>query len=609
MIPRGARGRSVVRLAPIALLAFVLLALAVVLPDDRASDPSSSGSEAAWSTPIVPGEVGQAFLGGATARRPALLAEKQRHLIAGDVAGVARVNGLLAGEASMRAAMVLDRWLPRRDRATGLLPTSLDPDGQVWSYQNTASDLFPHLTIAANLLAPDRYRALLDVFGSERRRSPALPDTVALPSGELAGLPNDERIFGAAEYAKDALLPLLERLGPDPWLGRLAEIADAVLDASTTPTPHRGPIPGDSTEVNGSMLQVLTRLYWASGEPRFLAAADRIAATYLEDVMPRTTYLPPNRWDFVEHEPLDRRRFRLSDHGNEVLAGLIEWHLAETVTGQPAAAAHRQVIRRMLDRLLDKARTPDGMWLRVIEIPSGKVEQEGVTDSWGYVFQAYLAQAYVEAIAAGGEPERATRYREAALTALRALPSYRYYAWEKGSMDGYADAVEGALYLMSELEEPAAGAWVDEQIAVMYGAQQPDGRVLDGYLDGNFIRTTLLYGSWLTHGVRPQPWAPGIVLGAAADGACLVLWMSSPTDWSGRLLFDTPRHRLHGRLPADYPRLNKWPEWFAVEPDASYALSWAASAPDLESGERLASGLPVELPAGAEQTLRVCPVR
>jgi hypothetical protein len=357
--------------------------------------------------------------------------------------------------------------------------------------------------------------------------------------------------------------------------------------------------------VNGNMLQVLIRLYWATGDERYLEMSERIGATYLEDVFPTTTNLPPNRWDFVEKEPLDRRRFRLSDHGNEVLSGLIEWHLAETILKQPDAPAHRQPIHRMLDRLLDKARNPDGLWFRVIEIPSGKIEQEGLTDSWGYVFQAYLTQAYIETLAEDGDRERAARYRQAALTGLQALPKYRYYGWEQGAPDGYADAIEGAIYLLNELQVPAAGAWVDDQIAVLYGWQDRDGRALDGYLDGNFIRTALLYGFWLTQGARLEPWSPHLLVGAAPDGECLAISAYSADDWNGRLVLDTPRHRLHGHLPADYPRLNKWPEWFTADEGMSYTVE-SPDGKTTEPGERLAAGLPMSLQAGTEQQLRVC---
>jgi hypothetical protein len=538
--------------------------------------------------------------------RAALLAEKHRLEAARDARGVARLNAVLAGEAFARASRPVERWLAWRDGKSGLFPREPRADRRVWVYADTGADLFGHLALGAYLLAPERYPDLLNALEAERRLEPRLPDDVDLVTGQPLGLPLVERTFGVAEYVKDGLLPLIERSGPEPWLGRSVELVDAILAEAAVPT-RRGPIPADSTEVNGDLLQVLARLGWATGEPRYHEAAERIALAYL-DVFPTTRYLPPNRWDFMENEPLDRRRFRLSDHGNEVFSGLIEWHLAETLRGAPGATEHRQALRRLLDRLLETGRGPDGLWFRVVEIPSGKVEQEGLTDNWGYLLQAYLTAALIEEQAPDGDPERARVYRAAAQQALAAVPNYRFYDWQRGEMDGYADTVESALYLLNRLEAPAAAAWVDDQMPVLYGFQAADGAVLDAYLDGNFIRTSLLYGLSQSAGLVPRPWREGLLVGAAAEGACLAVAAASVEPWSGRLAFDTPRHRLHLGLPLNYPRLNEWPEWFVVEPERNYrVLDQTSGLETRHSGQQLSAGLSLSLPAGGEHHLQVCP--
>ena len=537
--------------------------------------------------------------------RSELLAEKQRLLAEGDARGVARLNAVLAGEAYARTARVVNRWLAWRDGETGLFPRALEHDQRAWVYGDTGADLFGHLALGAYFLVPERYPDLLATLTAERRLSPRLPDDVSLPSGRALGLSLPERTFGVAEYVKDGLLPLMERVGPEPWLARSVELVDAILDEAAVPT-RRGPIPADSTEVNGDLLQVLSRLAWATGEQRYWEAADRIALAYL-DVLPTTRYLPPHRWDFLENEPIERRRFRLSDHGNEVLSGLIEWHLGETLRGEPSAIEHRQAIRRLLDRLLETGRSGDGLWYRVVEIPSGEVEQEGLTDNWGYLLQAYLTAALIEEHAPDGDPARAATYRQAALRALDAIPSYDFYAWQKGEMDGYADTLESALYLLNRLQDPEATTWVDEQMPVLYGFQAADGRVLDTYLDGNFIRTTLLYAFARSGGVAPRPWREGVLVGATPDQDCLVVVAASAVPWTGRLVFDTARHRLHLGLPLNYPRLNEWPEWFVAEPGRDYRVFDQAGAERRLSGEQLAAGLPVRLAAGGERHLRVCP--
>jgi hypothetical protein len=545
---------------------------------------------------------------GTALNRGDVLRERASRAWAGDHVGVARLNAIFAAEGFRRSRLVLDRWIPRVDPGTGLVPSDVLPEGQKWAYGDTGSDLYPHLTIAAQLLEPDAYQVFLGVLAAERKLGPDVPDDVRVPGGQPLGLSLKDRIFGNAEYAKDGLLPMLDRLGPEPWLGRLVEIADKILAASETPTRSHGMVPADSTEVNGDMLQVLARTYWATGDKKYLDAASRIARTYTQEVLPSTTYLPPNRWDFVEKEPLDRRRFRLSDHGNEILPGLLEWHFAATFSGDPEAPADRITIRRMLDRLADRGRSPDGLWMRVIEIPSGKVEQDGFSDNWGYVSQAFLIQALIEREAPGGDPAAAARYREVAAKSLGALASYRFYNWQSGEMDGYADAIESAVYILHEVDDPAAELWLDDQIGALYGYQATDGAVVERDLDGNFIRSALLNAFRLTGGARLDPWSPELLLGGSRDGACLTLWAASSQDWQGRLVLDRPRHRDFMNMPYDYARLNKWPEWFTASAGSSYRVVDSQGSTTELDGRALVDGLPMELSAGQERTIRVCPV-
>ena len=538
--------------------------------------------------------------------RRALLAERAQLRAAGDMAGVARLNSVLASEAFERAASVTTRWLDRRDAPTGLFPHTLRPDGRVWSYGDAGSDLFPFLGIATAHLIPDRYDEILATLASERRLTRGFPVDVALDTLLPVELEPEKGMLNVVEYAKDGLLPLLEALGPDPWLYRLREVMDAVIIASETPTPT-GMIPSAAAEVNGSALQALARLTWATDDPRYLQMGRQIAAAYLDYALPTTEHLPPHRWDFMENEPIGPRRFYLGDHGNEIVAGLVEWHRIETRLGLPEAPAHREAINKMLDRLLQKGRTPEGLWYGIIDVPSGKVRDRDLSDNWGYLGQAYLDQAAAERAAPRGDPATAARYQQAAVTMLRAVTAVDFYEWEEGTMDGYADTLESALYLLRYLDDPVAADWVDEQVAVLYGFQHDDGSVTDENIDGNFVRTVLLYGLSMTRGARLEPWTPTVALGAAPDGACLSVHLHAETFWRGEVLFDVPRHRQHVRLDADYPRLNQWPEWWAVEPDRRYAVTFQdGTLLDLE-GSSLAAGLPIALVPGTEHQLRVCP--
>jgi hypothetical protein len=518
----------------------------------------------------------------------------------------ARGNALLASEAFRRAALAAERWLDRRDARTGLFPHTLRGDREQWTYGDVGSDLYPFLAIATRLLLPARTPEIMAVLAAERAASSGLPRDVDLKTGRLIRRDPDKEMLAAVEYAKDGLLPLVELLGPDPWLPRLREVTDAALAAASVPTRH-GPIPADSTEVNGSTLQVLSRLYWLTRDPAYLQMGRKIAAAYLDDALPDTGYLPIHRWDFVDDEPIGPRRFHLGDHGAEIVSGLIEWHRVEVLTGVSEATAHRRAIRLMLDRLLKTGRTPEGLWFEAVEFPSGRVYDRDVSDNWGYLGQAYLDHSAIERSEPDGDPVAAARYERAAADLLRAVTAFRAHRWEDGTMDGYADTLEGAIYLLRYLDVPEAESWADEEIAGLYRFQRSDGRVTDQNIDGNFIRTVLLYAFAKTHGARVEPWEPSVALGAAREGGCLRLFAHSDTPWAGRLVFDTPRHRAHFGLPDDYPRLNQWPEYFAVEAEREYTVLDQAGHEQVHAGDVLGAGLPLTLDAETAHAFQVCP--
>jgi hypothetical protein len=117
----------------------------------------------------------------------------------------------------------------------------------------------------------------------------------------------------------------------------------------------------------------------------------------------------------------------------------------------------------------------------------------------------------------------------------------------------------------------------------------------------------MLYGLSLTGGARLVPWNDGVSIGAARDGACLELHLHAEAPWIGRLVFDAERHRLNLGLPTDYPRLNQWPEWFAVAADRPYVLSDRLGQQTVHRGEALIGGLPLNLEPDNAYRLRACP--
>jgi hypothetical protein len=534
--------------------------------------------------------------------RSQVIEVKHRSHATGDASGAAQAAGVLAAEGQLRAARVLDVWIRRIDPKTGLLPKGLTAEDQVWDYANAGADLYPHLVIAAALLRPSVEPALVQVLSSERAMAPAgqLPRDVDLTSDRVKEGSLDDRIYGAVEFAKDGLLPLTERLGGEPWVSRMRELARAVDDAAPVKTRF-GQIPSERSEVNGQALQVLSRLYWATGDDVYRASAERIARAYLELALPDTDWLPTRSWDF-KRDRSSTQVLQLRDHGNEVVAGLVEYHLIETVRGDPSVPGHRVQVRAMLDRLLEVGRTPEGLWKSEIDLKTGKAKSHALSDNWGYLYAAYLTQATIEETWPGGDPVVAERYRGAARAGLEAATRLDLYPWQGTEQDGYADTIESALYVFSRLPSPTAAAWIDRQAGTLFGAQRDDGRVEDGYLDGNFIRTALLYSAWQSQGVRVDPWEPGTMLGAVSDGECLMIAISTGREWQGRVVFDAPRHRLHFGLPVDYPRLNEWQEWWVAEPGREYSISLPDGSQQDLKGEQLLDGLVLTLdPEGAYQ--------
>lgn len=593
-VARGQPGQPIVSLA---------------VPDATAIELAAQakrGDELGW----LRSELGAAVWPSGAASRSDLVNERHQLRASGDVIGAARRNGILAAEAQIRASRVLTRWRGRLDPETGLLPKGVEPDDHLWDYADAGADLFPHLLIAAHLLSHDASPLLTAVIDNERRiGGPGLPRNVDLETNRPDPRRRDQ-MYGAVEYAKDGLLPLTERLGPGPWLDRMQEIMQAVDDGSTVQTRF-GPIPSEEGEVNGQALQVFARLFWATGDMRYRVAASRIAHAYLDQVLPDTDWIPTRSWDF-DRERADTSVVQLRDHGNEIVAGLVEYHLIETTLELPEAVDHRLRIRKMLDRLLVVGRDGDGMWRSAIDLKTGQSLKDTLSDNWGYLYAAYLTQALIEEHWPGQDGtvarQYADRYRAAAREGLVGVSNLDLYPWQGTEQDGYADTIESALYLLNRLDVPTAARWTDRQAGTLFGAQADDGRVEDRYLDGNFVRTALLYAAWRSGGTRLQPWSASATVGAERDGPCMAIVVVTGEDWNGRLVFDRPRHAAHLHLPLNYPRLNEWPEWFTVQEGASYRvediLTGRAS---IFGAPALIDGLPLALTAGAEQQFRVCP--
>jgi hypothetical protein len=499
-------------------------------------------------------------------------------------AQTAKDNGAAYARAIAASERTLHAWLRDADPKTGLMPDRLTGDSRVSTPHNFAADLYPYLILTARLTDPALYEGrMLEMLRHEVRHMTAagsVPGSLDLRTGTLG----EPSLFGAGEYAKDGLITVTELLGRTPWFHRMADlIADAMAQA-----PHDskwGRLPAVDSELNGDFLQVLVRLYPMTGDARYLAWARRIGDAYVEEVLPGNFGVPSTKWNFATHS--GEAQLRLRDHGNELVVGLTLLFALESDLQSERAARYAPVVRRMLDQVLASANA-DGMLYNQVDAKTLAPLNQGLSDNWGYVYGAVYTFYQVT-----GE----VKYRDAVRKVLRNLPKYPAHVWEPrpndptlplGSFDGYADAIESALYLVNREPVPEALAWIETETARMLAMQRPDGHLEDWYGEGNFNRTLLIYALMKSQGVMPAERAPGLQVGAVRDGEALRLHVAGVP--AVRLQFDIARHRRVINLAKNYVRLNEFPEWFVVEPNWLYRVSGGAEPPRLRLGAELMQG-------------------
>jgi hypothetical protein len=531
-----------------------------------------------------------------------------------DYEQAAMLNATLSQEAFQRAYRTLKAWETVRDPDTGLIPWAISPWYQDWNANSVTGNLFSHLVIASCHLDPANKALWEQTMATERRICGAMPCSIEFDSGAVMEQDVDTLIQGASEYSRDGLLSIVERFGSGPWFDRVIEVADAILDAAYVET-QAGPIPSNGTAVNGSQLQLLSRLYWATGDERYLQMAERIAEAYLFEVLPNSGQgLPTDYWDFEAQHPLpeDTRfrpaaesipgvyPFRLVDHGSEIIPGLTELYFLERMLDRPQADRYRQPLQEFLDKILVTGRTDDGLWYRSVDVATLEPFNDQPNDTWGYNLAGF--QTFDLA-------EDTDRYAGEIERMMRTVATKHSIDWEWGpQQDGYADTIESMLYLLPWFDIPEAHYWVDDEIEVMFLKQRSDGFVEGWFLDGNFVRTALMYAQYKTQGLTLSPWSERVRVGAAfdRDNDTLYVYLAAQEDWQGRLRFDAPRHRTIWNLPIEYPRVNEAPEWYVVEPESAYLITnLDTGEASLFSGLELAEGLPITLQRSPDNVLRL----
>ncbi len=484
-------------------------------------------------------------------------------------------NALQARNALQHCYRYVHGWLAQADEKTGLIPRNLE-DSPYWNARDAAADNYPFMVLTSALtdrtLYEGRMREMLRTERKLTRRVGNLPDDFlfATQAFRTAEVDLPVIIFGASEYVKDGLLPLTEWLGKSPWSERMLELLDGILEESHLKTPV-GVLPATDHEVCGELLQSFCRCYWMTKREPYRTMAFRIADYF-----------------FLHHLPTKQKRLRLSDHGCEVIGGLSEAYYLAAHTDSNRRDSWQPAMHQMLDRILEVGRDEFGFFYSKVNPVTGKILRPGLTDNWGYNYNAFLTVAQLEGV---------ERYHEAVQFVLSNLEQRKDYRWQNGSADGYADSIEGALNLLNRIPLDVGFNWVDYSADIMLKKQREDGIIEGWHGDGNYARTAILYALWKSKGLSIQPWRDDVFLGAeqVSDGS-LRLAIRAKKPWAGRVLCDIPRHQAHLNIPTDYPRLNQFPEWFTVEEEASYSVTSIGQKKSFSmTGRQLHQGLPLQL--------------
>lgn len=507
-------------------------------------------------------------------------------------------NGVLANEGFMRCNQFMISWLSHADSLTGLIPRNLDESADIWNAKDAAADNYPFMVLTSSITSPGLFKGtMLDMLATESSVTPRLgkmPDTYSfIKQGfEEETIDTSDVIFGSSEYIKDGLLPLTEWLGFSPWYDRLIEILDDIWAYTPIPTEF-GRIPSQNVEVNGEMLQALSRIYWMAGDKKYLDWAVRLGDYYLLG---------------DQHPTRDLESLRLRDHGCEIVSGLCELYCMVSYAWPEKKSSYQEPLYEMLDRILEVGINEYGLFYNVVNPISGEIINDGIADTWGYTYNGYYTVYMIDGT---------VKYREAVLRALKNIDHYKNFDWERGSADGYADAIESGLNLFNREPIDITRNWINSETRVMWSMQDSSHReealkwkgsgIIEGWHgDGNFARTSIMYCLWKTQGITLHPWREDIIYGAVQKDGKLYISLRAEDDWDGVIKFDFKRSSVNMNLPLDYPRINQFPEWFVVSEDAKYKLKITGEHhTEVLTGKILKSGFPIKIDKGRTYQLFV----
>ncbi len=451
-----------------------------------------------------------------SARRE-LLTSRDHARIIGDTARVDALNAALAADALARATRIHDVWMLRRNPTTKLFPQSAtNPE---WNYRNTAADFFGfQFTLAQEQNLPS-VPLLRETLQAERVVNPAgisggLCRAIDSVSGRTGGQTARERMFATCEYLKDGLTPLYERHGDPAVLDRMKELADAII-ASSAVQSRFGKIPSRDSEINGDVLQAFGRLGFACGpksgekyHAMLAAIADAIVGQMLTH--PDAPGVPLHFYDY-QTDRFSSGIVRLRDHGNETAVGLAEaFATAVALKSDPAWAARAdrwaEPLARMYELILARGVNADGLLVTQLDgggsggpksLPRREltITDPEPCDNWGYLLSGVLLFVQAEQRHNSIAPARLDALLARVDAIALAVTRTDNLRWEGDNPDGFADTIESAIHIAAH--RPAIREqllnWSDTQIIHLFQAQKPDGLCTGDYLDGNVIRTAMMY--------------------------------------------------------------------------------------------------------------------
>lgn len=115
-----------------------------------------------------------------------------------------------------------------------------------------------------------------------------------------------------------------------------------------------------------------------------------------------------------------------------------------------------------------------------------------------------------------------------------------------------------------------------------------------------------MYCLWKTKGLTIQPWRKDVSFGAVQEGETLKISINAVSDWKGKLIFDTQRHKTIMKMPLDWPRINQFPEWFTVKDGKNYIVhDITNNSRKAYTAEQLSAGINVHVSTNATKHLFV----